>query len=84
MTFAHWDIGAGASNLHEHEHEQEEVWHIIEGSIVLTIGGEEGQLVAGMAAVIPPHTSHSAKVRGPCRVIVADFPLRLELPGIRD
>ena len=29
MTFAHYDIAAGAAPLHEHQHEQEEVWHIV-------------------------------------------------------
>jgi quercetin dioxygenase-like cupin family protein len=83
MTFAHWDIAEGAADLHEHNHEQEEVWHIVEGEIVLSVGGERRRLASGMAAVIPPGTPHSVSVTGPCRVIVADYPLRRELPGVR-
>jgi len=60
MTFAHWDIEAGAAALHEHQHEQEEVWHIVAGEVALTVAGEEQVLGAGCVAVIPPHTPHSA------------------------
>ena len=84
MTFAHWEIAEGAADLHQHSHEQEEVWHIVEGEIVLIVDGERRRLSPGMAAVIPPHTAHSVTVTGPCRVIVADYPLRLQLPGVAD
>src|SRR6187549_3710308 len=47
MTFAHWDIAEGAADLHEHHHEQEEVWHIVEGEVVLRVGGEERRLGPG-------------------------------------
>ena len=36
MTFAHYEFDAGAS-IHEHFHPQEEVYHIIEGELELTI-----------------------------------------------
>ena len=39
MTFAHWDFAAG-SDIHEHSHEQEEVWHVLEGRLEVTIDGE--------------------------------------------
>lgn len=81
MTFAHWDVVAGAADLHEHSHLQEEVWNIIEGEMVLVIGGQSRTLGAGAAAVVPPNVLHSARVTGACRVIVTDYPLRLELPG---
>ena len=64
MTFAHYDIAAGAAPLHEHQHEQEEVWHIIEG--------EERVLGAGCIAVVPPDTPHSVRPLGACRAVTAD------------
>jgi len=82
MTFAHWDIAEGAADLHEHHHEQEEVWHIVEGEVVLRVGGEERRLGPGAAAVVPPDTPHSVHVVGACRAVVADFPLRPNLPGV--
>lgn len=82
MTFAYWDIDAGATDLHNHQHGNEEVWHIIEGEATLTVGNEERRVTAGEAAVIPPDTPHSVKLTGPCRAIVADYPLRLSLPGM--
>jgi mannose-6-phosphate isomerase-like protein (cupin superfamily) len=84
MTFAHYDIEAGATPLHEHQHEQEEVWHIVEGEIALSIGGEEQVLSAGCVAVVPPHTSHGARPLAACRAIIADYPLRANLPGLSD
>jgi len=81
MTFAHWDVSAGAADLHEHHHDQEEVWHVVDGSIALRIEGEECVLSEGMAAVVPSGARHSARVLGPCRAVVADYPLRLELPA---
>jgi len=82
MTFAHWDIDTGAAALHEHQHEQEEVWHIVDGEVALTIAGEEQVLGAGCIAVIPPHTPHSVRPISVCRAIIADYPLRPNLPGV--
>jgi len=64
MTFALYDIAAGAAPLHEHQHEQEEVWHIVEG--------EEQVLGAGCIAVVPPDTPHSVRPLGACRAVTAD------------
>jgi mannose-6-phosphate isomerase-like protein (cupin superfamily) len=81
MTFAHWTISDGADHLHEHQHEQEEVWNVVDGSIVLVVDGIEGTIEAGGAAVVPANTSHSARVIGAAEVLVADFPVRKHLPG---
>jgi len=82
MTFSHYDVDEDAVPLHEHHHEQEEVWHVVDGEIVLSIEGVERRLGPGGAAVIPPNTLHAARPVGPCRVVVADFPLRRSLPGV--
>ncbi|HWF15388.1 MAG TPA: cupin domain-containing protein [Acidimicrobiales bacterium] len=81
MTFAHYDIAADAVPLHEHQHEQEEVWHIVDGEVALTIDGEEQVLTAGCIAVVPPQTPHSVRPVGAVRVVIADYPLRPNLPG---
>lgn len=82
MTFAHYDIAPGAAPLHEHHHEQEEVWHVVDGEIALTIDGEEQVLTAGCVAVVPPETPHSVRPMGAARAIIADYPLRPNLPGV--
>lgn len=82
MTFARWTISADAHDLHEHQHEQEEVWNIVEGSVVLIVDGSEREMVAGSAAVVPPNTPHSVRIIGPAEIVVADFPVRRDLPGV--
>jgi mannose-6-phosphate isomerase-like protein (cupin superfamily) len=82
MTFAHYDIAAGAAPLHEHQHEQEEVWHVVDGEVALTVAGEEAVLSAGCVAVVPPRALHSVRPIGACRVVIADYPLRPDLPGL--
>ena len=47
MTFGHYEIVAGAWN-HAHDHPNEEVWHVLEGELEVTIAGETR--VAGPAA----------------------------------
>jgi mannose-6-phosphate isomerase-like protein (cupin superfamily) len=81
MTFAYYDIAAGATPLHEHQHEQEEVWHVVSGEVAVTIDGVEAILRRGSAAIVPPHTPHSVRPLASCRAIIADYPLRPELPG---
>jgi mannose-6-phosphate isomerase-like protein (cupin superfamily) len=76
MTFAYWEIAAGAQPLHEHHHAQEEVWHIVEGELAITIGSEEQVVRPGCAAIVPPDTPHSARPLSACRAIVVDYPLR--------
>lgn len=75
MTFAHWDFEAGAS-IHEHVHPQEEVWHVVEGELEVTIGGETVRAGPGMAAIVPMETPHSVRALTRGRAIVADYPLR--------
>ena len=83
MTFAHWEIAAGAADLHEHHHEQEEVWQVVDGELTLVLDGEEHRLRAGDAAVVPPNARHAVRTLGPCRAVVADFPRRERLPGVK-
>src|SRR4029078_1759513 len=71
MSFAYYDVDAGAS-IHAHSHDEEEVWHIIAGTLEITIAGETVAAGPGTAAVVPPNIVHSVKARTNARVIVAD------------
>ena len=75
MSFAYYDVDAGAS-IHLHSHLEEEVWHIIEGTLEITINGETALAGPGMAAVVPPNATHAVKARTSARVIIANHPLR--------
>jgi quercetin dioxygenase-like cupin family protein len=75
MTFAHWEFAAG-STIHEHGHEQEEVWHILEGELELTLDGKTAVAGPGMVAIVPPHTPHAVKALTDGKAIVADHPSR--------
>ena len=83
MTFAFWDVAAGAGPVPEHEHPNEEVWNILEGEFAVRIAGEERTVGPGMAAVVPAETLHAVRPLGSGRALVVDFPLREELPGVR-
>lgn len=82
MTFAYYTIDAGAT-LPAHAHANEEVWHVIEGAIELTLGEQTRSVSAGNALVVPPNTVHAVRANEACRVIVVDHPVRDEVAGIR-
>ena len=75
MTFAHWSFTAGA-DIHEHEHPQEEVWHVLEGRLEVTVGGETQVAGPGMVAIVPAGVIHSVRALTDGKAIVVDWPLR--------
>jgi quercetin dioxygenase-like cupin family protein len=75
MTFAHWQIKAGAL-LPEHSHHHEQVVNMLEGQFELTISGERRQLGPGCVAIIPPNALHSGKALTDCWIIDAFYPIR--------
>ena len=75
MTFAHWEFEAGSS-IHRHDHEQEEVWHIIEGELEVTIDGVTKRAGPGMVAIVPRHTAHEVRALTNGKAIVCDHPVR--------
>ena len=77
LTFAYWDFKAGA-DIHEHRHPQEEVWHVIEGELEVTIGADTTRAGPGMVAIVPAETLHSVKALTDGQAIVVDYPLRSE------
>lgn len=78
MTFAYYSVTAGSS-IHEHSHPNEEVWHVIEGELEVTIAGETRVAGPGCAALVPPNTPHAVRARTDGRAIVVDYPLRHQL-----
>ena len=74
-TFIWWDFDEGA-DIHRHDHEQEEVWHVIEGTLEVTLGGETKRCGPGTCAIIPPNTPHSVIALTSGRALVVDYPLR--------
>jgi quercetin dioxygenase-like cupin family protein len=80
MTFGYYRVAAGAT-IHEHHHENEEVWHVIEGELEVTIGGEMRIAGPGCVAVVPPNTPHAVRALTDGRSIVVDHPLRRQVGG---
>ena len=74
-TFVWWEFDADA-DIHRHHHAQEEVWHIIEGELDVTIAGKRQRCGPGSVAIIPPNADHSVQVVRAGRAIVVDHPLR--------
>jgi quercetin dioxygenase-like cupin family protein len=74
-TFVWWEFDNGA-DIHRHDHEQEEVWHVIEGELEVTVAGTTRRCGPGAAVIIPPSTPHAVSVVKAGRAIVVDYPLR--------
>lgn len=75
MTFGNYEFDEGAI-IGEHEHPQEEVWHVIEGRLEVTIAGESCIAEAGCVAIVPPNTAHAVRALTRGKAIVVDHPIR--------
>ena len=75
MTFAFWQIDAGAA-LPEHSHPHEQVFTLLEGEFELTVGDELRVNRPGAVAVIPPNVPHAGRAITDCRVIDVFYPTR--------
>ncbi len=82
LTFAYYDVDADAVPIHEHRHPQEEVWHVVEGRLAITVDGEEHVVGPGCAAIVPADVPHSTRALTAARAIVVDYPLRDVVGGI--
>jgi uncharacterized cupin superfamily protein len=80
MTYGYYSVEAGAS-IHEHSHSNEEVWHVIEGELEVSIGGQTQIAGPGFVAIVPPDTLHSVRALTDGRAIVVDYPLRQSIGG---
>ena len=81
-TFVWWEFDEGA-DIHRHHHEQEEVWHVIEGVLEVTVAGETQRCGPGTAVIVPPDTPHSVLVVKAGRALVVDHPLREDFATTR-
>ncbi len=75
MTFVWWRIEDGAA-VPEHAHPHEQVVNMLEGTLALTVDGEEHVLHAGDVFAIPGGVRHSARALGPSRVLDVFSPVR--------
>ena len=75
MTFAYWDIEAGAV-LPEHSHPHEQVANMIAGEFELTVNGETKVLRPGSVAIVPSDSVHSGRAITICRIIDVFYPVR--------
>lgn len=81
MTFGYYTVAAGAS-IHEHSHSNEEVWHVIEGELEVSIGGQTQVAGPGFVAIVPPDTLHSVRALTAGGAIVVDYPLWQSIGGV--
>jgi quercetin dioxygenase-like cupin family protein len=75
MTFGHYVFDAGAT-IGPHDHPQEEVWHVIEGELAVTIGGITQTAGPGCVAIITAGAAHCVKALTDGKAIVVDYPVR--------
>ena len=82
MTFAHYDIDAGAPSLHEHHHDERGGLERDRRRDHPCGRRREAHPAGGRRRRSSrPNTPHSATIVGACRVVVADHPRRDQLPG---
>jgi quercetin dioxygenase-like cupin family protein len=75
MTFAYWNIEAGAE-LPEHSHPHEQVANPLEGEFELTVNGDSRVIRPGDVVVIPGNAAHSGKAITDCRILDVFHPVR--------
>lgn len=75
LTFGYYETVEGAV-IHEHSHSNEEVWHIIDGELEVTINADTRIAGPGCVAMIPADSHHSVRVVTAGKVIVVDYPIR--------
>ena len=73
MSFVYRHLEAGVG-LAEHAHRQEQVVHVLEGTLAFTVAGDTYQLGPGDMLVIPPDIRHAAQALTPCRLLDTFFP----------
>ena len=61
MTFAYYAIAPSAT-VQEHAHEEEEVWHVLEGALEVSLAGNARVVQPGQAVVVPT-ASRTASAR---------------------
>jgi len=82
MTFALWDVDAGAP-LPEHSHPHEQVTHLLDGNFEMTIDAKTKVMQPGEVAIIPSNVSPALRFAGrlPSRE-TSTFTIRLSIRGV--
>lgn len=75
LTVGYVHISAG-SILPQHSHPHEQVTHVLEGQLEITIAGETDIVEPGKVAVIPSGTIHSARALTHCYALDVFSPVR--------
>lgn len=75
LTLGYVQIAAG-SILPQHSHPHEQVTHVLEGQLQITIAWETDIVEPGKVAVIPSGITHSARALTDCYVLDVFFPAR--------
>jgi quercetin dioxygenase-like cupin family protein len=81
MTFAYYVIETGG-DVHAHSHDEEEVWHVLEGRLEVSLPEGIRVVGTGEAVVVPGGEMHSVRALDTCRVIVVDHPVRTSVGGV--
>ena len=63
-------------------HPEEEVWHVLEGEVEITLDGSPSVVRPGQALVVPGGERHEVRALSAARVIVADHPVRTTVGGL--
>ena len=61
--------------LPEHRHDREEVFHVLDGRLTVSLDGEETDLHDGDTVMIPPGVSHFSYVGDHAAVLLAVMPV---------
>ena len=75
MTFVLWRFDAGTI-LPRHQHPHEQVAHVLEGELEITVDGETFTCTPGSVLVIPPNAWHEGIFRSETRVLDVFAPVR--------
>lgn len=77
MTVGFFVFDAGVQ-FPEHSHPHEQVTHVLEGTLLLTVSAVERKMKPGDIAVIPGNAVHSARTNEKTRVLDIFHPVREE------
>jgi quercetin dioxygenase-like cupin family protein len=80
MTFALWEFTAGTP-LPRHSHPHEQVIHVLEGQLAITVGGVEHRLGPGEVLVVPADAPHEGIILTDARVMDVFAPVREDYRG---
>ena len=75
MTFAYWNIRAGAC-VYEHSHMHEQIVNGLEGWFEMTVNGKPVVVGPRQTIVIPSNVKHSGKAITDCKLLDVFYPVR--------